>query len=89
MEVITFQSEAYKDLRSELENLKSLLVKNNKINLIAENWYDVSEACFALKCSKRKLQTLRDTQKLKFSKIDGKIYFKVSDIQELLEANYL
>jgi hypothetical protein len=34
------------------------------------------------------LQTLRDTSALPFSRINGKFYYKVSDIENMLETNY-
>ena len=42
----------------------------------------------ALNISQRTLQTLRDNGTLPFSRISGKFYYKVSDLEALLESNY-
>lgn len=55
---------------------------------IAESWIDGQDVMQALHISKRTLQTLRDTGALPFSRINGKFYYKVSDIENMLETNY-
>jgi predicted site-specific integrase-resolvase len=38
--------------------------------------------------SKRTAQAWRDEGKIAFSQVGGKIYYKMSDVQELLNHNY-
>lgn len=53
-----------------------------------ETWLDAQEVMQALHISTRTLQTLRDKEILPFSRINGKFYYKLSDIEQLLESNY-
>ncbi len=41
-----------------------------------------------LHISKRNLQSLRDSKVLPYSRINGKFYYKVSDLENLLQSNY-
>jgi len=58
-------------------------------NPLSETWLDIVETCALLKISKRTLQSYRDNGILSFSQISGKIYFKASDIDELLKKHYV
>ena len=41
-----------------------------------------------MKISKRTSQAWRDEGKIAFSQVGGKIYYKMSDVNELLSKNY-
>ncbi|WP_295937281.1 helix-turn-helix domain-containing protein [uncultured Alistipes sp.] len=47
---------------------------------------DVQEVCQALKISKRSLQYQRQTGNIPYSMIGNKVYFKASEINELLDS---
>ncbi|MFC4676878.1 helix-turn-helix domain-containing protein [Dysgonomonas termitidis] len=47
---------------------------------------DSADVCRALGISKRTLQTWRNNGRIPFSMLGGKVYFKESDIDELLQA---
>lgn len=51
-------------------------------------WIDEQEVIQILRIKKRTLQTLRNNGTLPHSRINGKFYYKLSDIESLLEANY-
>ena len=53
-----------------------------------EEWIDGQDVMMLLHISQRTLQTLRDNKTLPFSRINGKFYYKVSDLEELLDQNY-
>ena len=55
---------------------------------LAQLWLDNQDVAMALHLSKRTLQTLRDNGTLPYSRIKDKIFYKVSDINALLESNY-
>lgn len=74
--------------------LKSLNEVNQKLDQsvngqFADKWLDIQDVCLLLKISKRTLQSYRDERILSFSQIAGKIYFKKSDIDTLLETHYI
>ena len=89
MEVITFQSEVYKDIVNRLDELNKKIEKSGANQPLTERYLDVQEACQLLKISKRTLQAYRDKGLLSFSQIAGKIYFRASDIEEHLKNHYV
>ena len=72
-----------KEVKAHLQNLKQTRAEKFK-----ECWIDGQDVMLALKISKRTLQSLRDNGTLPFSRIKGKFYYKVSDLEALLENNY-
>jgi hypothetical protein len=77
-------------LSGELKEIKVHLqyLRKTKIELFKESWIDGQDVMLALNISQRTLQTLRDSGTLPFSRINGKLYYKVSDLESLLESNY-
>ena len=72
-----------KEVKAYLQNLKQTRAETFK-----ESWIDGQDVMLALNISKRTLQSLRDKGTLPFSRINGKFYYKVSDLEALLENNY-
>lgn len=62
--------------------------KKSQNDKLKESWIDGQDVLQALKISKRTLQTMRDNGVLPYSRINGKFYYKVADLEKLLEANY-
>lgn len=88
MEVITIQSEAFKEIMTKLDELNNNSNSRNDDYPLSERWLDIQEVCQLLKISKRTLQTYRDNKILPYSQVAGKIYFKASDIEEHLKKHY-
>ena len=65
-----------------------LALKKSKLDNFKETWIDGQDVMHTMHISKRTLQTLRDNGTLPFSRINGKFYYKVADIENLLESNY-
>ena len=72
-----------------IEQTKSAFSTEQLMQVSVEDWLDGSEVMRLLKISKRTLQTLRDTGKLPFSHLGGKIYYCRLDIQRILADNYM
>jgi excisionase family DNA binding protein len=90
MELITFESEAFKEIIRNINEIKSNLNnKGNSNTLLTETWLDIQETCQLLKISKRTLQSYRDNGILPFSQIGGKIYFRAADIEYHLKKHYI
>jgi len=66
--------------------IKAEKVKNSK--KLNEIWLDNQEVMELLKMSPRTLQNMRDSRTLPFSKVGGKIYYKASDVDNLLKGGY-
>jgi hypothetical protein len=55
---------------------------------LKERWVSNEEAIEVLKCSKRTLQSYRETYVLPFTRVKAKIYYKATDIEKFLIKNY-
>ncbi|MEQ8477613.1 helix-turn-helix domain-containing protein [Fulvivirga sp.] len=77
-------------LSDDIKIVKAYLqhLGKNKVDQFRENWIDGQDVMQALHISKRTLQSLRDSGVLPYSRINGKFYYKVEDIETLLESNY-
>lgn len=51
-----------------------------------DQWIDNQDVCMMLHISPRTLQTYRDTGRISFSRINHKIYYRVSDIEKILQS---
>ena len=77
-------------LSQEIKWIRAYLgqFQKNQLDVFKDAWIDGQEVMLALHISKRTLQSLRDNGTLPFSRINGKFYYKVSDLDALLESNY-
>tara|TARA_B110000908_G_C10268035_1_gene466813 strand:- start:10405 stop:10689 length:285 start_codon:yes stop_codon:yes gene_type:complete len=86
MEAVILTSEQYNNLVNRLDNLNGKLEENSKNpqNLFLDN----QEFIQLMNISKRTAQTWRDEGKVSFSQIGSKIYYKMKDVEVLLDKNY-
>lgn len=75
-------------LEFELVKTYLLSLQKTRFDVFNETWIDGQDVIQTLHISKRTLQSQRDEGTLKFSRINGKFYYKVSDLENLLESNY-
>ena len=61
--------------------------KHNNLSDLAD-WVDAQDVMQKLHISIRTLQTLRTNGTLPFSRIGGKLYYRISDILKVLNKNY-
>ncbi len=76
-------SQEIKDLKARIE-----LLRLSRAEVLKDTWIDSQDVLQTLHISKRTLQTLRDNGTLPYSKVKGKFYYKVSDVEQLLQDNY-
>jgi excisionase family DNA binding protein len=88
METLHMIIEAFQKVLDKLEHIDRRLDKY-PAKPLTETWLDIQETCELLKVSKRTLQNYRDHGVLPFSQVGGKIYFKVSDLEEHLRSHYV
>ena len=90
MNVITIESDAFKQIMDKLQSLDNKFVelKMEADTPLSEKWIDNQEAVMLLKTSKRTLQTYRDNNILPYSQIGHKIYYKAADVEKFLKKNY-
>lgn len=88
MEVITIESKAFQEILNQLNQIQSKIEWNEKDKPFNDTWLNNEEVCKLLKVSKRTLQKYRDEGLLGFSQTGSKIYYKASDVETYLKANY-
>jgi hypothetical protein len=86
MEAIILSSQQYTDLVNRLETLNKKLEEKQKSP--EDIFLDNQEFIQLMNISKRTAQTWRDEGIISFSQIGSKIYYRMSDVEKLLEKNY-
>lgn len=76
--------EAVNQISQNIQNHTSTI----KSSISGEYFLDNNEVCEMLHISSRTLQDYRDKGLIGFYKIEGKILYKLSDIQAMLEKHY-
>lgn len=91
-ELITRENnERIKSFFLSLDRLSSLmeeLFTSRKPTLGGESFYTDEELSKKLKLSRRSLQEYRNEGRIPYIKLGGKILYRSSDVEELLEENY-
>jgi carbamoylphosphate synthase small subunit len=77
-------------IKTDIANLSKKVEEMSKTHTqrLTEEWIAKEKVLAILNISPRKLQTMRDNGALPFSQIDGKIYYRTSDVELLLKNNY-
>ena len=89
MEVITIESQAFKSLMSKVDTIFDYVISQQNIQDEEDSWVDSYEVCTFLKISDRTLQRLRSENKINYSCIRGKNYYKISEIKRMMEENLI
>lgn len=91
MEVITIDSQAYKELVSKINAIAKFVVDHQQDETADpdEMWVDSYEVCSFLKISERTLQRMRSNRVISYSIISGKTYYTIGEIKRLLNAKKL
>ena len=92
MEVITIESQAFKELQTKIGTIAKFvtaLQSKEEEQPPTESWVDSYEVCTFLKISSRTLQRLRSANAINYSQIRGKIFYKISEVQRLLNENII
>lgn len=90
-EFINKDNERIKSLFSSLDKLLDRIetvMNEQKPSLNGERFLTVTELAERLKVSRRALQEYRTQGKIPYIHLGGKILYRESDIQKLLEQNY-
>lgn len=85
MEVITLESQTFKDLMDKVNTIAKFVVNYQPKELNEEEtWVDSYEVCTFLKISERTLQRLRTNGQISYSTISGKTYYTIAEIKRIL-----
>lgn len=85
-QLIMIEIEKIEQLRASIEKIKGKksLSKNN----LSEQYIDNHEFILKMNISKRTAQLWRDKALINFIQIGSKIYYKLSDVEQLLQQHY-
>ena len=83
VELILVLSQEIKELKVRIDAFKQ-----SRAERLKDSWLDNQDVMQTLHISKRTLQTFRDNGTLPYSKVGGTFYYKVSDIEQVLQSNY-
>jgi len=91
MEVITIESQAFKEIMAGINTIAKFvtaLLKKTEEDPV-DGWVDSYEVCTFLKISEKTLQRLRTGNAITYSKIRGKNFYRISEIQRLMKDNII
>lgn len=86
MDVITIESKAYKELVAKINTISKFVMayeEREKGNQ-TDGWVDSYEVSTFLKISPRTLQRLRSSGAISYSRIRGKNFYKLSEVNRML-----
>lgn len=86
MDVVLLSSQHYQDLLKRLDVIQQEV--SNKQKSPADTFIDNQEFIQVMNVSKRTAQSWRDEGIISFSQIGSKIYYRMSDVQALLDKHY-
>ena len=91
MEIITFESKAYKELDNKITAIADYIFNHLDENKTDEDeiWVDSYEVCTFLKISDRTLQRLRAAGMISYSDIKGHYFYKIKEIKRMLEERLI
>ncbi len=90
MDVITMDSEAFKELKSDISNIRDYIKKledENKHLTIESQVIDNYDLCTYLRTSAKTLWRKRDEGKLAFIDDGGRIRYRIEDIRRFLDKH--
>ena len=91
MEIITFESKAYKELDNKITAIADYIFNHTEAESTNEDeiWVHSYEVCTFLQISDRTLQRLRAKGVVAFSNIGGRCYYKIGELKRLLEERLI
>lgn len=86
MNAVILTQDQYDEIITRIEEIKTEIKSNSKAN--ENDFVDNVDFIKLMNISKRTAQTWRDEGKIAFSQVSGKIYYRMSDVSEMLNHNY-
>jgi len=89
MDVITIESQTFRELSARINLIAKFVttVQARVDDEPADSWVDNYEVCTFLKISERTLQRLRASDLVKYTLIRKNAFYRISEIQRLMEEN--
>jgi hypothetical protein len=83
MNAVILSQEQFDTIMNRIDEIKTEIKGNTKSN--SDDFVDNADFIQLMKISKRTAQAWRDEGKIAFSQVGGKIYYKMSDVNELVQ----
>ena len=83
-----FTDEEFRNLVGSISELKNQVEKIRTPIPLSDKWVEHHKALQIFQCTSRTLQSYRSNGFLPYSKIGGKIFYLITDIDELIQSNY-
>jgi len=84
MEAIIIPKDQFQQLLQRISQIQQTVEKISP----SQTFIDNSEFIQLMRISKRTAQTWRDDKIIAFSQVGAKIYYKLTDVEKLLQSNY-
>ena len=89
MDIVAIERVSFDSFRKKLEQIISL-ADNTSLSssdmCIEKEWIEGKTLAASLNISLRTLQSLRESGKISFSAVGKKVYYKVAEVQKLLDS---
>lgn len=91
MDIVNIEKDTFEEMLTGIASLteQADLLCNRYSSKKLDEWLDGQEVCLLLNISPRTLQSYRDSGKISFSQINRKIYYRVEDIEHLVNENII
>ena len=91
MDVITIESQAFKDLTAKINTIAKFVIAYHeaKNDDTSDGWVDNHEVCTFLKVSPRTLQRLRASKVIVYTRIRGKTFYRISEVKRMMDNNII
>ena len=89
MEIVAIESKTFEQIRQRFEDFAKQVKNLCGDGQDKEKWLGNEDVCELLKISSRTLQSYRDTGILPYSQIGRKCYYRVSDIENLINQSQI
>lgn len=86
MNAVILTQEQYDQIIARIDEIKKSL--ESKSQSSEDTFIDNADFIQAMKISKRTAQTWRDEGIISFSQVGSKIYYRMGDVQKMLETNH-
>ena len=89
MDIVAIESKTFEQIKERFKDFSRQVKDLCGNNQDKEQWLSNGDICNLLQISPRTLQTYRDNGILPFSQIGRKLYYKVSDVENLINQSQI
>lgn len=86
MEIVSIEKNTFEQMINRFEQFTrrvDILCDQSEEKKMRE-WLDSQEVCMILNIGKRKLQYLRNSRKIPYTMLNGKVFYKPEDVKKLI-----